>query len=697
MSKAYHIHIWKKAPFLRLILPLITGILLQFFCRLKTDYIIAGAISFSISFILFGWLPEAFRFKFAALRGIIISLFLVCMGSFLTWQKDVRNNETWYGNIDTGNSFLIVTINEPPVEKAKSYKALVRVESIVINDSPRVSKGDVLVYFSKDPLSAKLKYGDRIVLRKPLQPIKNSGNPGGFNYAQYLAFQQIYHQVYLKKNDWRLLKGNNTIPVKSALFTTRDYVIKTIEKYITGENESALAKALLIGYRVDLDKDLVQAYSNAGVVHLIAISGLHLALIYGLLYWIALKIPYLKNAKIPRTVIILFCLWAFAFLTGAPPSVMRAAVMFSFISVGSVFEQKSSIYNSLCVSAFVLLCFDPYLFWNVGFQLSYLAVLGIVVLQKPIYNWLYFKNKILDYTWQMASVSIAAQIFTIPACFYYFHQLPLLFLVANLIAIPLATVALWGCIGLIALSPITILAFYFGKATTAFLWLMNHSILLINQFPFALWENVFISVWATLLLYLIFISFIFWLVKKNMAALKLALLFSLLFTANTAFNKWQSFNQKRMIVYNIPLISAVDFIIGNEYLILADSSLHVNKLLKNFHVKPAHISLSANKKVTNLEASFEHNNFYRFFNKNILIIDSAIHYLSPQKIVLDYIIIAKNPKIKIADLLQTFDCKQFIFTSSNSLWKIDQWKKECEELHLHSHSVAEQGAFVTDL
>ncbi|MEO6818538.1 MAG: ComEC/Rec2 family competence protein, partial [Ginsengibacter sp.] len=527
--------------------------------------------------------------------------------------------------------------------------------------------------------------------------IKNSGNPGNFNYSQYLAFQQVYHQVYLKKGDWILLPGNNVNSFKSTLFQTRNYVVNTINKYIPGEDESALAKALLIGYRVDLDKDLVQAYSNAGVVHLIAISGLHLALIYGLLYWIALRIPYLKKARIPRTIFILFCLWFFAFLTGAPPSVMRAAVMFSVISAGTLFQKNSSIYNSLSVSAFLLLCFDPYLLWNVGFQLSYLAVLGIVILSKPIYNWFYFKNKVADYIWKMASVSIAAQIFTIPICFFYFHQLPFLFLIANIIAIPLATIALWGSIALIALSPFAIIDVYFGKLVGAILWLMNHSVLLINKIPFALWENVSLTVFDTVLLYIIFTAIIVWLLKKNMPAFRFAIVCSLLYAGMFSFYKFKSLQQKKIIVYNIPNATAIDLIAGNKYVMIADSALQANQLLQRFHLKPAHTYLFANKKVLDPTSYLAGNNFYQFFNKKLLIMDSAIHYQSLQKIQIDYIIMANNAKIKIADLVNAFDCKNYIFTASNSLWRIGEWQKECEELHLRSHSVATQGAFVTDL
>ena len=698
MAKAYHIHIWKKAPFLRLVLPLITGIILEYYIRFSLGQIIASGLILMIAFILFAVFPEVTRFNLRALQGIIISLLVLVLGLFFTWQKDIRHHNSWYGkNYDTG-SFVVVIIQEPLVEKAKSYKALAIVESVIHKNFTQKTTGKILVYFAKDAASERLKYGDRIILGKQLQPIKNSGNPAAFDYARYSAFQQIFQQVFLKQNEWILLKKNKATLYKSTIFGTRDYIIKTLDKYISGADESALAKALLIGYRIDLDKDLVQAYSNVGVVHLIAISGLHLALIYYFLLWLFSKIPFVKKSKFARLILILFCLWFFSLLTGAPASVLRSAVMFTFIAIGDSVNKRNSIYNSLAISAFVLLCYDPFMLWDVGFQLSYLAVLGIVIAQKYIYNWFYFKNNILNETWKLASVSLAAQLFTLPVCMYYFHQFPLLFLLSNMVAIPLSTIALWGCIAIVAISPIPFAALYLGKLVWAFIWLLNHSVLLINSIPFSLWSGISISVMQTILLYLIFILFTWWLIKKDRQALKIAIAGTFVFALMITLSKWESFNQKKIIVYNISRHSAIDFIKGNQYYFVGDAEVLEDNLLKNYNLQPAHISLMLDGKSSLPGNFYQKKNFYQFYNKRLLLVDSSlIYYPVPVKIKVDYIVISKNPTINISDLVRTFECKLYVFDASNALWKIDKWKKECEELHLHFHSVSEQGAFVTNI
>ncbi len=698
MAKVYHVYVWKKAPFLRLMIPLIAGIILEFYFNFSVNYIIVSGIILLIAFSSLIVLPEVYRFKFKSLQGIIIYLFMIVFGLFITWQNDIRNNKNWYGNQYFDSSFIVATIAEPPVEKAKSFKALASVESTINNETVHKIKGNLLLYFAKDSGQKELQYGDRIIIGKKLQQIKNSGNPGAFDYAQYSAFHQLYHQCYLKRNEWILLKEKNKNAYSSFIFSTRETVVKIIEKYITGNDESSIAKALLIGYKVDLDKDLVQAYSNAGVVHLIAISGLHMGIIYGVLLWLFSNIPIIKKSKITRLILILACLWLFALLTGASPSVLRAAVMFSFIVTGSAIDKHGSVYNSLAASAFLLLCFNPFILWDVGFQLSYLAVLGIVIAHRSISDWFYFENKIIQHIWQLAAVSLAAQLFTFPVCLYYFHQLPLLFLLANIFAIPLATLILWGCLILVFISPLQIVALYFGKLLFGLLWLLNHSVLLINSVPFSLWERVSISATGTLFLYAITCSIIYFMLYKNSKALQLTITFSLFFAGLTAIDKWEKYNQKKIIVYNIPSHAAIDFISGNNFRFVGDSGLLNNNMLRNFHLKPTRISLNANNTLDSHYALFQQNNFYKFYKKKILIIDTGLVYHPlAEKIKVDYIIISKNPKLNISSLIQTFDCNYYVFDASNSLWKIDKWKKECEELHLHSHSVSEQGAFVTNL
>jgi len=694
------IPIWKKAPFLRLLIPVIIGILLQWYIQFDRQQILFTGVCFVIAFAAFQLLPLVLRYKFKAMQGFLLNLLLIVFGLFITYQKDIRHTQNWYGNVYHDSDYIVATINEPLIEKNKSYKAEVGVDNILHKDQVENTTGKLIIYFAKDAADPMpLKYGDKILVSKKLQEIKNSGNPGAFNYQRYLAFQQIFHNVFLKKGDWVLLDGKNINPFNQFLFTARQKVLDILQKNMQGHDDQlSIAEALLIGYTQDLDKDLVQAYSNTGVVHIIAISGMHLALIYVMLIWIFSRIPFIKRSKIIKVIFILSCLWIFSLLTGAGASILRAAVMFSCIAIGENFARKSSIYNSLAASAFILLCYNPYFLWDVGFQLSYLAVLSIVIFQRPLYHLLYIKNKGLNYLWALVSVSLAAQIFTFPVCLYYFHQFPTIFLIANIIVVPLSSIILYVEIFLIALTWVPFLGPLLGKLTWGLVWFMNKIILWFNSLPFALWDRISATVASTIILYAFIACAGYWLLNKNKLALRSSLFFLLVFVILTAYTKWQTATQQKLIVYNVPQHQSIDLINGNAYKFIGDSVLLADGMLQNFHLKPGRIALQLNKKTDSVPGLYESNSIYQFGNKKILLIDKPIVFEQDgQKINVDYIIISKNPKLYIPQLAKVFGCNQLIFDGSNSLWKIAKWKKDCEQLHLPYYSVPEQGAFITDL
>ncbi len=697
--KHFDIPIWKTSPFIRLLLPLIAGIILQWYLPFSSFVIIISIVGFSLSYILFGFLPIAFRYKLSWIQGLLINLLLMNIGMALLGQNDIRKRNDWFGKKYNEGDYLVVRINEPVIEKAKSYKAEGIVETVINKGSSTKTTGKILLYFAKDSAEAMLQYGDKILLSKTLQPIKNSGNPGAFNYKRYASFQQIFHNVYLKRKDWVLLDHKSCHPFRQYIFNAREKILSILRVSVgQGKDELGIAEALLIGYTNDLDKDLQQAYSNTGVVHIIAISGMHLGLIYVMLVWLFARTPLIKRSKTTQVILILTCLWLFSFLTGAAASIIRSAVMFTFITIGKNFGKKTSIYNSLAASAFVMLCYNPYYLWDVGFQLSYFALIGIVVFQKPIYNLFFVRNKWLDKIWELMAVSLAAQILTFPVCIYYFHQFPNLFLITNMIAVPLSSIILFAEIALVAFSWIPIASLYLGKLTEWLVWLMNKTILFINSFSFAVWDKIPASVLSTGFLYAVVICISLWLIKKSSIARTCSLFFLLLFTIVQVSGKWEIRNQQKIIVYNVPQHQAIDIINGNNYQFIGDSILQTDGMLQNFHLKPGRIFLQLDHPSTQIQNSFQHPPFFQINNKRIVVIDKFIDFTPVlHKIDIDVIVISKNPKITIHQLANVFNCRQFVFDASNSLWKIGKWQKECEALLLRCYSVPDSGAYVIEL
>ena len=699
MPYHYKIPIWKTAPFIRLLIPLIAGIVLQWYIQFPLPVIILCSVCFTTAFLLFRFLPLALKFKMQALQGSILSLMLASFGLFVTWQKDIRHDANWFGNYYNNGDYLIVRIDEPPVEKAKSDKADGYVEALVHNDSAIACKGKLLLYLSKDSSTPALHYGDLVLIHKNLQAIKNSCNPGAFDYQQYAAFQQIFYTVFLNKNDWVLLNEKDINLFKQFFLSSRQNILSILRRNIYGDkNEAGIAEALLVGYTNDIDKDLIQSYNNMGVSHIIAISGMSLGLIYLMLLWVFNKISFIKKSRLLKMIAVLSCIWAFALLTGESASVMRSAIVLTSLVIGNGFNKKASAYNSLAASAFMLLCYNPYFLWDVGFQISYLAVISILVFRKPIYDCMYIKNKNLNKVWDLISVTLSVQVLTFPVCIYYFHQFPVLFLITNIIAIPLSIIILFTEIFLLTLHAIPYAGIYLGKIILVLIELMNKFILWINSLPFAQVENVSISIFSTWLLYAIVIGFSAWLINKNKRALKIALLFTLFFAMVFAYNNWQVMQQNKIVVYNIPKHQAIDFISGNNYRFLGDSILQSDTTLQNLDLNPARIALQLNNKRGSLPSVFNKDNFYQLQNKRILLINEKIAFEPPkEKINVDIIVISKNPKIYIPQLAAVFNCNQYVFDASNSLWKIDKWKKDCERLNLHSYSIPDEGAFVLNI
>jgi competence protein ComEC len=416
---------------------LVAGIILQWHLQLSFTWL-AICLSICLSSIVIYWfLPLNKKYRFSAINGIIINVLLLFFGAILVWAKDIRHHKEWINHYYKNNSSVIVALEEPLVEKTNSYKALASFKAVYANDSFQAVEGKLIIYFKKEASIKQLHYGSQIVLTRTLQEIKNSGNPGSFDYKRYSLFQGITHQVYLAKTDFKLLPEESKNVFDEMIFNCREWVLSTLRKNIHGEKEQGLAEALLIGYKDDLDKNLVQAYSNTGVVHVIAISGLHLGLIYMLLLLLTKPLKRIRKLIWLRLLIIVGSLWLFSLLAGGQPSVLRSAVMFTCIAVGEVVSRKTSIYNTLALSAFLLLCYNPYWLWDVGFQLSYAAVLSIIMFFRPVYNWFYFPNKIIDFLWKLNAVTIAAQLLTLPISIYHFHQIPTLFLFTNMVAVPL--------------------------------------------------------------------------------------------------------------------------------------------------------------------------------------------------------------------------------------------------------------------
>lgn len=680
-----------KTPFLKLVIPLMAGILLQWYCQPDVGFSLAGFIVATVAVFLFRLLPVYGRLRWGWTQALLIFLGILFTGMLLTIGNDVRNRASWLGNRYRDGMYVRVALLEKPVEKKRSWKAEVMVNGLVSDQECREVSGRMLVYFKKETGIDRLHAGDQLLFKKTPQEIRNTGNPGGFDYKRYALFNGLTHQVFLTLGDFVKLPQPSKPGFELKLYEKRTVILHTLKRYIQGPKELGLAEALLIGYRDDLDKDLLQSYSDTGVVHVIAVSGMHLGLVYWLLNLFLNPLLKRRSTHWLHPVIMLLVLWLFTLLAGGAASIVRAAVMFTFILLGKSFNRKASVYNTLAAAAFVLLCYNPYWLWDAGFQLSYTAVMGIVLFYKPIYHLMFVRNRLLNAVWQLCAVSFAAQILTTPIAAYHFHQFPICFLITNILVVPLSSLILIGELLLLIVAPFEALARIAGNSLSASIWWMNSIIEHLGNYPFAVWKGIQLNIPQVLLLYLFITGMALWLLYKQKTGLWMGIACMLAVTGIRAVTFYRAGKQQKLIVYNINGTSAVDFIDGRNHFLYGDAAGINDPLTQKAVMLPATFLYRLRAPVL-IDVS-ENNRLFLFNKKSVLWVRGPVDAITA-KGTIDLVILAGNPKLYIAQLVQQVQPRQVVIDGSASAWKAQYWKKDCAAFHIPCHNVVEKGAFV---
>ncbi len=668
---------WKKAPALRLFIPLMAGII----CQKETGsapfyWLILLSLTLLIS-TLFYFFSTYSRFRSGWFIGACIHLMLIATGGLLLTQHDLQYRKHDWNKIYNEGDGLIVTLDEAPRERTNSYAATASVQYVIQAELKKAVDGSLLLYFQKDsagsvaaPGPVRPGGGSFLLISKKVQLIRSSGNPGGFDFGQYMYRKGFVRQVFLQPTDYIVLPAVQKQLITEWTGQLRESILRIFRSTIKVEKDRGLAEALLIGYKDELDKELVRSYSNTGVVHIIAISGLHLGLIYGLL---VLLCRPLQKIRWLRALLIIAALWAFSILAGAQPSVLRSALMFSCIVIGEYLDRRGTAINSLVFSAFLLLCINPWWLWDAGFQLSYAAVLSIMLYQRPIYNLLYIRNKLSDFIWQLNSVTLAAQLLTVPVTLYWFHQFPVYFMLTNLIAVPLSSLIVLTEIVLMVVSGIPLLAVWTGQLIAGMIRLMNTWIINIERMPFSSWTGLQISFAQSILLFLTIIFLAGWLMERQTRQLQAALVATLLFCSMRSFSFFHAQQQRMIVVYNTPGKQTAEVIQGRmaRYYgddLSADSSGSWNNVLV-----PAHTMFRVRQFLTRETGG---NSFGITWNGT-----SKILILSRKNVFLPEV-----PGVILVVADGTL--------SGKGLQRI---QAQCEEKGIRFYSVREQGAFVMTL
>ena len=555
--------------------------------------------------------------------------------------------------------------------------------------------GQLLLYLPPDSSALELKLGSKLLFYSGVSLIKPPRNPDAFDYAAYQAKRNVFHQARVESSHWFVHQESWTL--KGEAMAWRQGLMNILRQYLDfGSNELAVAAALILGEKSELGDDLRNAYTDTGAVHVLAVSGLHVGFIAWGLAWILSVGPWDKIlSKWTRLVISLLGVWAFALLTGLSPSVMRAACMFSFILAGQALSRQTSIYNIIAISAFLLLLIDPFLVFNLGFQLSYLAVLGIVYFQPHIYKQLYLSNWVLDYLWKLSSVSLAAQLATLPLSLFYFHQFPVYFLLSGIVVVTAASLILGLGILLFVTSFIPVVANLVAYLLYGVLWLNNAFVFALNELPGGLVSGVWIGGEVLLLLYLavLFLARLMY-NQRNENLMLLLMMMALVFSLNIRKHYYLS-NQRKWIVYHQYKETIIDAFDGNVR--YTYSSLDEEHPALDWSINPHREKMNVSLINSDCKHWFKRKAFIGFYHTTMLIIDASFKPSNARKkIIVDLVLLKNAPNVSLLELVESVQADFWIIDGSTPAVVVKRWKNEAENLGIIVHYTATDGAFVLE-
>jgi len=687
---------WHKYPFIRLLMPFVLGIWSSFslFETLSDKTIrIILVVTVGLGVVLFVTACVIKSYTLRWVFGIVLNITLILIGVAIVHIRD--------DDIDEDCDVFVARLSECPAEKEKSVKVILQMQS---------DEGSVMAYFEKNEKSLGLKYGDVIVFFESPNIVEPPKNPEQFDYQRYLFRRGILRQMYLKDGTWEKLSENKVNPVYSFSYQLRDFLLRTIRELGIDGEEYAVATAILLGYDDTLPTELRQKYVAAGSMHILCVSGMHVGVVFMVFSYM---LSFLSRRKrwqdMLKQSLLLLLIWFYAMLAGLAPSILRATIMLSFVILGDMVKREGVLLNSLAASAFLLLCIDPENLFNIGFLLSYCAVVGIVVLQKPIYRMFYVKFKILDKVWEMTSVTLAAQIATAPFSIYYFHQFPTYFWLSNLFMTPISSVVITGGIVMLLIFFIPYINVGVAFFVKWMIYVMNFVVSWVENLPMSIVKGLYINdleffcLLITLLLLLMLIEHR----KKAMlfGILSVLLIFSILQMTRTLKQQ----NQMIFTVYSLRKATAIDFVCGSEHTMLCDTvvmndpsvasfSIDNNLIKEGVSSRGSEILLEEDKNFENKYVK-RRDNLVSFGGKIIAISDEKTSFgvKMSYKLHVDYFIIQGSNKISLEQILNCYVVDLLIIDGSVPEYLSKKIIMEAEEMGQNYYDIKSSGAFVLRL
>lgn len=560
-------------------------------------------------------------------------------------------------------------------KKATNYK--VKIHSI----DHQKCKGYALLSVPKKASDITYQLGDSFTAFTKLKLLKTLGNPYAFEYVNYLKTQDITHKIWITHKRLHPIKPLINKFSKFS-YKLRNHIESELRKQHLLPRVLQITETLVLGNKSILDPELKVDFANAGVIHILAISGLHIGILYLLLNGVFnLVFPYSKNNIFIAISIILF-LWLFSWFSGSSPSALRATTMFTCFQFSKILSRPQHPINALFLSCFILVFIDPTIVFSVGFQLSITAVAAIIIGVPKLLAFWYPKNWLARKIWNIVCLSICAQLGILPLSIYYFHQFSSLFLLANIPIMFIISIVLTCAILIVIFSSFFNIPSLLISIYNEIISIIINYIGWIAHFEQFIFKEQYINTYTLLFCY-IFIFYLAYMYISPRKAYKCSLL---IFSTTIIVGFWEY--QQRIFKNELWLLNTYNNIVITE-LTSDEMKIHSTNQLNNKVIEYLIKPISGNLHYSKMD-TLTLQNSYQYGTNNIHIMNTKDQL--PNKFVNTILILNNSPQINMERFLKNYDPKLIIATAKNYSNLIEKWKATCSNEQVAFYTVAEKGA-----
>jgi len=706
---------WKPYPLIRLLIPFLGGViyaLIESGWQFEISWLIVVLGSLTIVLLLLT-LFHNLSFRTRWMPGLTIFLLMIILG-IVTVQSNkaelIGSKELAWGS--SRYQIFPAEILEPPGNSSRSVRLIVRRYEVDTLRKLLIKREKVSLFLEKDTNSLDLQFGDWLIVSTSLKPVRDESNPYGFDPAAYYGRIGVFSQGWVKSTDWKPTHLSKSYLIRRWAFTLRDRMMNILRENSLKGEEFAIASAILLGYTGEIGQDLRKGFAATGAMHVLAVSGMHVGVIFLFLERLLAFLKRRRFGTMIRAILMIFIIWCYAMVTGLSPPVFRAALMLSMIIVGGTFKRKTDSLNIVGASMLVMLLIDPSLLLHLGFQFSYLAVFGILILYKPVYQLFPAVGWVARKVWGLIAVSIAAQLATFPIALYTFHQFPNYFLLTNLLILPLASFVIYSGIGVLALSPVPVLSALLAKVLTIIVAILNSIIRFIENLPGSTSTGFYPSLPEILILYLgiaVVCSFLF--TRKTIWVYTLLVLI-IMWSIMNGSRDYKRTNRSVIVIFQVKGASQYTFVKGNAALTIKDYKASCNE---PFAQEVLSMYLLA-EGITTAQTTYLTDNhfqgaddlrefgffarkgsFLQFADQRIAIFSSELPYVLSDSLHVDIVILRNNPSVSIERIVQTFSPHQIVIDPTNSWYNTRKWREQASGLGVPCYNVMEEGAYILDV